>query len=551
MINQIDNEELDVISADIDYFINLFILIENITTLGDTAELKSQIAKFIPIMKSKSSEIQSESLYYLRRGLSECVFVQSSLLFRYIIKEVFNEDYAELPDSRIVCSSLDEIAKKLNVFANEEHKEISIDFLNAEMSVEKKKIGNFFAEFKSTYEYNSSLSLSLFNSVIDSNMSISHFDILLLEFPEYFECISKTLNDIVNSEKSNFSRSEIFYLAIMGASSVDCDFVIKDLIRLYLLNYGDEAWITNGLIVAPEELKSFGKIFNIIAFQPWKLKVDDINALGIQKNLQSFIQAIIIMTTYQRIASIVQSIRLKVLSPKEIREIPTVAATPSPREEIFVKKIYRELKKKDNSRELRQRKQQILLMNALTEKEQKKKEIDIVEKKLSYKKYKYAFFDKYEDFDYRKYSYLFSTEFSFDSIGYYLLKEFWDAPMKDINEEFEAVYNMTSHCIGDNEKIESTDYFRLSLVTYVEKIYGMCDETFDYSKTNHYLVSKEFKGIIKNITCFPDKVDFSKGGMFFTEQDKLHIVLLSSMAKQRAQLTYLAKLVNEMKNNIK
>lgn len=551
MINQIDNEELDVISADIDYFINLFILIENITTLGDTAELKSQIAKFIPIMKSKSSEIQSESLYYLRRGLSECVFVQSSLLFRYIIKEVFNEDYAELPDSRIVYSSLDEIAKKLNVFANEEHKEISIDFLNAEMSVEKKKIGNFFAEFKSTYEYNSTLSLSLFNSVIDSNMSISHFDILLLEFPEYFECISKTLNDIVNSEKSNFSRSEIFYLAIMGASSVDCDFVIKDLIRLYLLNYGDETWITNGLIVAPEELKSFGKIFNIIAFQPWKLKVDDINALGIQKNLQSFIQAIIIMTTYQRIASIVQSIRLKVLSPKEIREIPAVAATPSPQEEIFVKKIYRELKKKDNSRELRQRKQQILLMNALTEKEKKKKEIDIVEKKLSYKKYKYAFFDKYEDFDYRKYSYLFSTEFSFDSIGYYLLKEFWDAPMKDINEEFEAVYNMTSHCIGDNEKIESTDYFRLSLVTYVEKIYGMCDETFDYSKTNHYLVSKEFKGIIKNITCFPDKVDFSKGGMFFTEQDKLHIVLLSSMAKQRAQLTYLAKLVNEMKNNIK
>ena len=550
MIKQNDTEDSDVISLDIDYFINLFILIENITTLADIAELKSQILKFVPIMKSKAPSLQSESLYYLRRSLSECVFVQSSILFRYIIKEVFNEDYAELSDNRIVYSSLDEIAKKLNVFDDDANKEISIDVLNA--PIEKKKIGNFFSEFKSTYEYNSSLSLSLFTKVVNANLSISHFDILLLEFPEYFECINKTLNDIVNNEKTNFTRSEIFYLAIMGAASVDCDFVIKDLIRLYLLNYGEESWITNGLIVAPEELKSFGKIFNIIAFQPWKLKVDDINALGIQKNLQSFIQAIIIMTTYQRIASIVQSIRLKILSPKEIREIPIAAATPSPQEEIFVKKIYKELKKKDNSRELRQRRQQILLMNALTEKEKKKKEIDIIiEKKMSYKKYKYDFFDKYEDFDYRKYSYLFSTEFSFDSIGYYLLKEFWEAPMKDINDEFESVYNMTSHCIGDNEKIESTDYFRLSLVTYVEKIYGMCDETFDYSKTNHYLVSKEFKGIIKNITCFPDRVDFSKGGMFFTEQDKLHIVLLSSMAKQRAQLTYLAKLVNEMKNNIK
>ena len=418
MIKQNDTEDSDVISLDIDYFINLFILIENITTLADIAELKSQILKFVPIMKSKAPSLQSESLYYLRRSLSECVFVQSSILFRYIIKEVFNEDYAELSDNRIVYSSLDEIAKKLNVFDDDANKEISIDVLNA--PIEKKKIGNFFSEFKSTYEYNSSLSLSLFTNVVNANLSISHFDILLLEFPEYFECINKTLNDIVNNEKTNFTRSEIFYLAIMGAASVDCDFVIKDLIRLYLLNYGEESWITNGLIVAPEELKSFGKIFNIIAFQPWKLKVDDINALGIQKNLQSFIQAIIIMTTYQRIASIVQSIRLKILSPKEIREIPIAAATESPQEEIFVKKIYKELKKKDNSRELRQRKQQILLMNALTEKEKKKKEIDIIiEKKMSYKKYKYDFFDKYEDFDYRKYSYLFSTEFSFDSIGYY------------------------------------------------------------------------------------------------------------------------------------
>ena len=150
MIKQNDTEDSDVISLDIDYFINLFILIENITTLADIAELKSQILKFVPIMKSKAPSLQSESLYYLRRSLSECVFVQSSILFRYIIKEVFNEDYAELSDNRIVYSSLDEIAKKLNVFDDDANKEISIDVLNA--PIEKKKIGNFFSEFKSTYE---------------------------------------------------------------------------------------------------------------------------------------------------------------------------------------------------------------------------------------------------------------------------------------------------------------------------------------------------------------------------------------------------------------
>ena len=194
------------------------------------------------------------------------------------------------PENRYLGVEINRNAFALAVKKGAEVKDKQKNFLLLNAPIEKKNIGNFFSELKSTYEYNSSLSLSLFTNVVNANLSISHFDIIILEFPEYFECINKTLNDIVNNEKTNFTRSEIFYLAIMGAASVDCDFVIKDLIRLYLLNYGEESWITNGLIVAPEELKSFGKIFNIIAFQPWKLKVDDINALGIQKNLQSFIQ---------------------------------------------------------------------------------------------------------------------------------------------------------------------------------------------------------------------------------------------------------------------
>ena len=116
----------------------------------------------------------------------------------------------------------------------------------------------------------------------------------------------------------------------------------------------------------------------------------------------------------------------------------------------------------------------------------------------------------------------------------------------NIRNDFDYIFQFSSFCFGKHERISTIDYFRWTIVTYVEKLFGICDETFDYSLTNK-LTPRILKSNYKNIVCYPNKVDFTMiNSDDFGWQDLFHIILLVTITKQKVQLTYLAKVVNEI-----
>ena len=55
-----------------------------------------------------------------------------------------------------------------------------------------------------------------------------------------------------------------------------CDYLIRVAEDAFLFYGGDTNWLINGLDSVPEKLKRLGKINNILAHQPWKIKHNDL-----------------------------------------------------------------------------------------------------------------------------------------------------------------------------------------------------------------------------------------------------------------------------------
>ena len=170
----------DILPLDIDYFVNLFVLIDDINVLPDIDDLHAQLSNFLPIMSSKSPSTQKESIYYLRRALSECVYVQSSLIYRFILKHIYNVDYSNFSDNQIEMSALDDLIHPIYVFGkNPEEKEYSSldELFNDEIITkrEMKPIGDFFDKYQSRYDFNSKLSKEIFVTICEEKFNISKY----------------------------------------------------------------------------------------------------------------------------------------------------------------------------------------------------------------------------------------------------------------------------------------------------------------------------------------------------------------------------------------
>ncbi len=59
------------------------------------------------------------------------------------------------------------------------------------------------------------------------------------------------------------------------------DYLIRVSEDAFLFFGGDESWLMYGLSRVPEKLRRLGKINNILAHQPWKIRENDLEVLVI------------------------------------------------------------------------------------------------------------------------------------------------------------------------------------------------------------------------------------------------------------------------------
>jgi hypothetical protein len=181
---------------------------------------------------------------------------------------------------------------------------------------EIKEVNDFFTNYESYYPFDRDKSMNTFKKIV-SEGRMKMYEGFFLWFSDYHSLYENTF-DILMNEDNYIPITWKYYIAIMAVSTIRCEYLYRELEIQFLLKGGDEQWIVSGLVVVPEKLKMLQKINNILAHQPWKLKIQDINELCNKYetngwSLNELTRAVLIMTNYHKLASVVESMRLDII----------------------------------------------------------------------------------------------------------------------------------------------------------------------------------------------------------------------------------------------
>ena len=127
--------------------------------------------------------------------------------------------------------------------------------------------------------YNSSEISKDFYSKISKDLGRTQFyEHFFLWFKDYFKNYLKTMQTLMSGD-GFIPRTWRYYIALMAASAMRCEYLFKTLEEDFLEIGGDESWLIYGLDVIPEKLKKLSRINNLLAHQPWKIITEDIKVI--------------------------------------------------------------------------------------------------------------------------------------------------------------------------------------------------------------------------------------------------------------------------------
>jgi hypothetical protein len=109
-----------------------------------------------------------------------------------------------------------------------------------------------------------------------------------------------------------------------------------------------------------------------------------------------------------------------------------------------------------------------------------------------------------------------------------------------------------SNSVGEDENLLQNFDFRYSIKCYVENLFGISNEEYDYKKTN-VLLNKSTKTFIKNIACMPQKIakeDILDLKKTFSNEEIFHLILLVGSNKARVELTYISHIIYDIIKSI-
>jgi hypothetical protein len=185
-----------------------------------------------------------------------------------------------------------------------------------------KPFGKLLEDYTTSYPFDRNTAYKELNE-----LSYSYGRILIYEnfFFWYSGIIPKYVNSlyVIMEEEGNIPVTWRYYIAMMAVSTINCYYLFKHLQDMFLFKGGDEDWIILGLQAVPKKLRILSKVNNILAHQPWKLTVRDINELITIKNgwnRDEFIHAASIMINFHRLATIVESMKIMLLDESTINE---------------------------------------------------------------------------------------------------------------------------------------------------------------------------------------------------------------------------------------
>ena len=207
----------------------------------------------------------------------------------------------------------------INNIINLSQKQSYSDLFN--LKNETKPLQNFSETYKTFYPYKPEIGEKCF-TVIKNSARFRNHELFMLWFPENFFLYKNTLYTILENKEGFLPLTWKVYLGIMAAATIRSEFLLKSLEAEFILMGGDEDWLVFGLPAAPEKIRKLEILNNILAHQPWKLKMQDIkdvcNFNGVSAwNIEDLVQSIIVLTTFHRLATVLESMRISVRKIEE------------------------------------------------------------------------------------------------------------------------------------------------------------------------------------------------------------------------------------------
>ncbi|XP_036330618.1 sestrin homolog [Rhagoletis pomonella] len=130
-------------------------------------------------------------------------------------------------------------------------------------------------------------------------------------------------------------------------------------------------------------------------------------------------------------------------------------------------------------------------------------------------------------------------DYSWDDHGYSLVNGLYSDVGTLLDQKFRAAYNLTYFTMGGYRNVD-TSKFRRAIWNYIQCIYGIRHDDYDYGEVNQ-LLDRPLKMFIKTACCFPERIttkDYDSILVELQDSEKVHVNLMIMEARNQAELLY-------------
>ncbi|RWS30217.1 Sestrin-like protein [Leptotrombidium deliense] len=130
-------------------------------------------------------------------------------------------------------------------------------------------------------------------------------------------------------------------------------------------------------------------------------------------------------------------------------------------------------------------------------------------------------------------------DYSWDDHGFSLVNRLYSDVGNLLDEKFKVTYNLTYNNMGRRTNVDTT-IFRRAVWNYIQCMYGIRHDDYDYREVNE-LLDRNLKSYIKKVCCFPHRVALNECDNVmkaFRRSEKIHVNLMITEARMQAELLY-------------
>ncbi|CRL00061.1 CLUMA_CG013347, isoform A [Clunio marinus] len=136
-------------------------------------------------------------------------------------------------------------------------------------------------------------------------------------------------------------------------------------------------------------------------------------------------------------------------------------------------------------------------------------------------------------------------DYSWDDHGYSLVNRLYNDVGFLLDDKFRVAYNLTYKTLAGRQNVD-TSKFRRAIWNYIQCIYGIRHDDYDYGEVNK-LLDRPLKTFIKTACCYPDRItkqDYDSILVELLDSEKVHVNLMILEAKNQAILLYALRELN-------